>query len=146
MVPMLTCGLVRSNLALATVGPPQDSRAGPPVDGFRPEVLRDWFLMLRDVAWEQRPRSLALALLDDLVGHSLRDLRVAVELHRVHRAARGLRPQVTDVAEHLRQRDVRTHDLHTGGVLHGLDLAAARDQVADDVAHVLLGSTDLDAH
>src|SRR6478735_830951 len=90
--------------------------------------------------------SLALVLLDDLVGDSLRDLRVALELHRVHRAARGLRPQVTDVTEHLRERDVRTHDLHTGGVLHGLDLAAARVQVADDVAHVLLRSTDLDAH
>src|SRR6188474_2734253 len=27
MVPMFTCGLVRSNLALATVGPPQDFHA-----------------------------------------------------------------------------------------------------------------------
>src|SRR5829696_1763433 len=28
MVPMLTCGLVRSNFAFATVGPPVDCRAG----------------------------------------------------------------------------------------------------------------------
>ena len=90
--------------------------------------------------------SLALVLLDDLVGDGLGDLGVRVELHRVHGPARGLRAQVADVAEHLGQRHQGTHDLDAGGVLHRLDLAATGVQVADDVAHVLLGSTHLDAH
>jgi hypothetical protein len=37
-------------------------------------------------------------------------------------------------------------DLGAAHVLHGLDLATAGAQVADDVAHVLLGRADLDGH
>src|SRR6187431_520069 len=88
----------------------------------------------------------ALVLLDDLVGHGARNLGVAVELHRVDRAARGLRAQVADVAEHLRQRHQSLDDLDALGILHRLDLTATGVQVADDIAHVLLGGAHLDAH
>src|SRR5690606_2891019 len=59
---------------------------------------------------------------------------------------RGLRAQVTDVAEHLGQRHEGANDLDAGRILHGLDLTAPRVEVADDVAHVLLGRTYLDRH
>src|SRR3954468_1118960 len=87
MVPMFTCGLVRSNLALATVGPPQDSVARHP-DGFR--VLCE--LGCCYVTRCEKPELLALVLLDDLFSHRAGNFRVAVEGHRVHGAAGGLRP------------------------------------------------------
>src|SRR5690606_14568261 len=70
----------------------------------------------------------------------------AVELHRVHRTTLGLGPQVADVPEHLRQRDESTDDLDPARVLHRLDLTSPGVQVADDISHVLLRSTDLDVH
>src|SRR5690606_17129016 len=84
-------------------------------------------------------RSLALRLLDDLFRDVLRDLGVGVELHRVHRTARGLRPQVANVAEHPRQRNVRAELLDAGGVVHRLNLTASGAADADQVAHVLAG-------
>src|SRR5690606_25341092 len=97
------CGLVRSNLALATWCPPQDSVAGIRMDsgcGCWVSIYFSWWISIR-ACDATRPACglLALALLDDLVGHSLRDLRVAVERHRVDRTTRGLRAQVTDIAE-----------------------------------------------
>src|SRR4051812_5246811 len=89
---------------------------------------------------------LALGLLDDLVRDVLRNLGVAAEDHRVDSAAGGPAAQGADVAEHLGQRDERPDDLDAGGVLHGLDLSTAGVEVADHVAHVLLGRADLDVH
>src|SRR5690606_23453487 len=89
---------------------------------------------------------LAPGLLDDLLGNVPRNLGVAVELHRVHRATLGLGPQVADVAEHLRQRHQCANDLDASRVRHGLDHSTTGVEVADDVAHVLLGRTHLDVH
>src|SRR4051812_6629269 len=91
-------------------------------------------------------RLLALGLLDDLFRDVLRNLGVAAEDHRVDSATGGAAAQVADVAEHLGQRDERPDDLDAGGVLHGLDLSTAGVEVADDVAHVLLGRAHLDVH
>src|ERR671916_209799 len=104
MVPMLTCGLVRSNLALAT--------------GF----------------------------LSDVVTQVVRVLGVAVEDHRVAGPTLGAAAQVTHVAEHLRERDQRPDDAGAGALLHRLDHPAPGVQVADDVAHVVLGRDHLDGH
>src|SRR5699024_6888308 len=90
--------------------------------------------------------SLAPGLRDDLLSDAAGDLRVAVELHGVHRTTLGLGPQVADVPEHLRQRDESTDDLDPARVLHRLDLTSPGVQVADDISHVLLRSTDLDVH
>src|SRR5690606_16753380 len=46
-------------------------------------------------------------LRDDLLRDVLRNFRVGIELHAVASPALGLRPQVPDVAEHLRQRHQR---------------------------------------
>ena len=52
--------------------------------------------------------------------------------------------EVGGVAEHLAQRHLGADHLGVATVLHALDLAAARGEVAHDVAHVLLGRLDLD--
>src|SRR5215208_5813080 len=82
--------------------------------------------------------------LDDLLGDVGRHFLVAVELHRVRRAPLRHRTQVADVAEHLAQRGVAAHHLRVAAVLHPLDAAAAAVEVADDIAHELLGHGDLD--
>src|ERR1700731_3586553 len=121
MVPMLTCGLVRWNLAFAT--------------GFSSLVLRPAHAggRVRTDCW-----LLASRLGDDLLGDAGRDLGVRIELHAVVRPALRAAAQVSHVAEHLRQRDKRLDRPDPGSFLHGLDLATAAVQVADDVAHVLL--------
>src|SRR5664279_583322 len=96
--------------------------------------------------WAPLPCSLAPRLRDDLLGHVLRDLGIAVELHGVVRAALRLGAQVPHVAEHLRQRDERLHHPGTAALLHGLDLATAGVQVADHVAHIVFGRDDLNGH
>src|SRR6059036_881317 len=118
IVPMFTCGLVRSNFFLAI------STALP--------VLR--------------PCSADPGLGDELLGEVARDLRVVRQLHRVARASLGHRPQLRRVAEHLGERDERPHDLGGTAGLHPLDLAPAAVQVADHVAHELLRHRDLDLH
>src|SRR5690606_1593053 len=122
MVPMLTCGLVRSNLAFATWAP----------SGFVATRLRGAYFLTCDVLGRTavRPKfcgcprsgqtagtrvpaesaitpsagrsSLAAGLLNDLVGDVLRHLGVGVELHRVAGLTRGLGAEIADVAEHLR--------------------------------------------
>src|SRR5215210_9328712 len=74
IVPMLTCGLLRSNFFL------------------------DISLLLAPVPRPGRDRS-DLRLLDELRGDARRDLRVVAELHRGGRPTLGHRPQVGHVAE-----------------------------------------------
>src|SRR3954467_3086657 len=121
MVPMLTCGLVRSNFAFATVvllrticvTPYNQGRTWRCWGGFRWKRLRDG------------PQSLPAGLLDDLLGNGLGDLCVGVELHGEARATLRLGAQVADVAEHLGQRDEALDDLGAADVLHAQDLVVA---------------------
>src|SRR5882672_777223 len=78
IVPILTCGLVRSNFFLAI-------------------VIAPWLLPLRG--------RLDLRLLNELRGQAGRDLCVVTELHRRRRSTLGHAPQVRYVAEHLGERD-----------------------------------------
>src|SRR6476469_3121531 len=129
MVPMLTCGLVRSNFALATVG---SSWCG---------------CYLTRTCWvvpRIRARLLAANLLDDLVGDVRRNLGVRVELHRVRSLARGLGPQVANVPEHLGQGHQGVDDHVTVTLLLGLDLAASAVDVTDDRAEEAVGGGHLD--
>src|SRR5262245_45726996 len=130
MVPMLTCGLVRSNFAFAT--------------GV---LLWTGCFTPYDVWWSGlRSGLLAAGLLDDLFRHVPRNLGVRVELHGVTSPALRLTPEVTDVAEHLRERHERLDDLDADLVLHQLDLTTTGVEVADHVAHVVLRGTHLDGH
>src|SRR5919112_33935 len=165
MVPMLTCGLVRSNLALATgflsswcrsrartLGWACWGRAGTyPARRVTRRSLRrcPWLgsgLAPRLGPWTALRCSLARRLRDDLLGDVGRDLGVRVEHHGVARPPLGAAAQVAHVAEHLRQRHQGPDDTGAGALLHRLDGSAAGVQVADDVAHVLLGGDDLDCH
>src|SRR5579864_8893815 len=97
MVPMLTCGLVRWNFAFATGF--SSLRSGPPrwvwsVSGFLMPVARCGVLPL-----------LAARLGDDLLGDARGHFGVRVELHAVVRPTLRLGTQVTDVTEHLRERN-----------------------------------------
>src|SRR2546429_1563128 len=135
MVPMLTCGLVRSNFAFAT--------------GVL--LWTSWFVAAAaGGATSCRPgRATGLfagRLRDDLLGDVRGNLVVGVELHGVARPALGLRPQVADVAEHLRQRHQGTDDTAAAALLHRLDDATTGVEVADDVAHVVFRGDDLDGH
>src|SRR3954465_11601802 len=148
MVPMLTCGLVRSNFAFAT---------GVLLKDFlvrrAPDAQADWFSRRagRTAGWPQSRCAvmqylLARRLRDDLLRDVRRNLGVGVELHAVARPALGLRPQVADIAEHLRQRYQRLDDAGAAALFHRLDDAAPGVEVTDDVAHVVLRGDDLDGH
>src|ERR1700704_86991 len=151
MVPMLTCGLVRSNFAFATGvllrtfwfanagcagGLWFFSTLGLAARSLRPSACNS-----QPTAGDHSPTAahyfraslLARRLCDDLLGDVLRNLAVGVELHAVTRPALGLRPQVADVAEHFRQRHQRSDDSGATALLHRLNDAAAGVQVADDV-------------
>src|SRR3954447_160180 len=130
MVPMLTCGFVRSNFAFATVS---SSPRGYAVVRALGWAVRRWGLLARRLG-------------DDLLGHVGRDLRVAVEDHRVAGPTLGAAAQVTHVAEHLRERDQGPDDAGAGALLHRLDDPAPGVQVTDHVTHVVLGRDDLDGH
>src|SRR3954465_3230705 len=121
---MLTCGLVRSNFALATGGSSSlvlDSSAG----------------------CVQSDELLAADLLDDLVGDVLRNLGVRVELHRVRRLAGGLGPQVANAPQHPWQRNQSLDPPVPRALEHRLHLATARVDVADDVPEEGLRGGDL---
>src|SRR6187401_846778 len=109
MVPMLTCGLLRSNFCFAIYS----------------SVLR------------------ALGG-DNLACDRLRDVLVAIELHGERCPALRRRSQVGCVAEHGGQRNVGVDRLRVAARLDALDAPAARVEVAENVAEVLLGRDDLD--
>src|SRR4051794_38289411 len=165
MVPMLTCGLVRSNLALATgflspclsrscacsgVGSARDGGPVRAVRLTRRSPSRGSWLGYGIAAllgpWTALRCSLSRRLRDDLLGDVGRDLGVRVEHHGVARPPLGAAAQVAHVAEHLRQRHQGLDDAGAGALLHRLDGSAAGVQVADDVTHVLLRGDDLDGH
>src|SRR5258706_6768625 len=97
IVPMLTCGLVRSN----------------------------FFLAIFDCAPLSPSVPLDLGLLDEFGGNRGGHLRVVRKLHRGRRTSLGHGPQVRHVPEHLRERHERAHDLGGPPRLHALARAPA---------------------
>src|SRR6266545_183301 len=88
----------------------------------------------------------ALRLRDDGLRDAARDLGVVSELHGVRRTTLRLGAEVGRVPEHLRERHEGLDHLHARARVHRVDLAAAAVQVADDVAHVVVGRHHLDRH
>src|ERR1700761_9839750 len=134
MVPMLTCGFVRSNFAFATSVSSWTCWCSLKQCCYfgcaAVETGQDYSAGLAS--------SLAGRLGDDLLRHVRRNFGVGVEHHGVVRPALSLRPQVADVAEHLGQRHVCSDHAGAAAFLHGLNLATAGVQVADHVTHVVL--------
>src|SRR5918992_2446877 len=114
IVPMFTCGLFRSNFCF--------------------DIASSSLLTTRRLAAHRR---------DDLFLDRLRHFLVRVELHRVRSAALSTAAELGRVSEHLCQRHLRLHDAVTAALVHGLDATASTRQVADHIAHVLLGRDDL---
>src|SRR5579884_503767 len=121
MWPMLTCGLLRSNFSFA-------------------------ILLLPDSLLNSLLRYLALYAGDDLFGNVLRDLFVLPEVHGEAAAALGARAQLGSVAEHFRQRHHGLDQLRGSARFGSFQTSTARDQIAIDRTHVVLGDHDLDAH
>src|SRR5512140_3850050 len=88
----------------------------------------------------------AFDLRDDFLADGLRRGLVMVELHGVGGAPLGLRPQVGRVAEHLRERHVRSDHLRVPPGVDPLDSPPPGAQVPDDVPREILGADDLDPH
>src|SRR6478735_4322015 len=89
---------------------------------------------------------LASGLLDDLFRDVPRHLGVRVELHAVASTTLSLAAEISDVAEHLRERDRRGDDAGAVALVHREDLAATGVDVTDDVTEEVLGGDDLDGH
>ena len=65
---------------------------------------------------------------------------------RVGGATLGARTQIGSVAKHLGQGHLGPDDLAAAPLLHPFDPASPGGEVADDVAHVVVGGDDLDGH
>src|SRR5258708_1249025 len=134
MVPMLTCGLVRWNLAFATGV--SSLRSVPTVVGVwrsRGAPAADGLLLLLGCTDYDWCCLLASCLGDDFLGDARRDLGIRVELHAVVRPALGPAAQVADAAEHLRQGHEGGDHPYPRPLFHRLHLAPATVQVADDL-------------
>src|SRR5262245_14018930 len=124
MVPMLQCGLVRSNFALAIFclfSSNQIPDAPPDADAPITTIFR--------------LRQLCLDLFGNVGGHFV----IMRELHRVLGPALGERAELVHIAEHVRERHLSLDDLGVAPGVGALDLAATAVEVADDVAEIILG-------
>src|SRR3984957_7106741 len=121
IVPTFTCVLLRTNFSLP---------------------------MIESLSFESVDlvASVPLHLRDDLFLDGRGDRRVVGELHRGRTASLGHRAQVSHVSEHGRQGDLGVDDLRVAALGHAEDAPAPRVEIADDVAHVLLGDDDFDLH
>mmetsp|Transcript_11034 Transcript_11034/g.29223 ORF Transcript_11034/g.29223 Transcript_11034/m.29223 type:complete len:314 (-) Transcript_11034:559-1500(-) len=75
-----------------------------------------------------------------------RHQRVLVEVHRVGRTALGRRAERRHVLEHVGERHLRAHHLHVAALAELAHHATPAVDVADNVAHVLLGRDHLHLH
>src|SRR5512142_1400128 len=132
MVPTLTWGLSRSNLAFATL---VSLLLVPVVSSDRLRGRGPWTANFANIV-DFRPRVMLGGL--QLADHPLRDVRghflVPLELHRVCRPALRVGAQVGRIAEHLRQRYVCAHDLRVAALLHPLKMSAPAVQVPEHIA------------
>src|ERR1043166_2663214 len=137
IVPMFTCGLLRSNFSLLMVE--SDSPQSRPSDISVLCVPRDLYVPFLF----RHTLNLGDHFFSDILGR----LIITLEMHRRSRTALRRRTQVRGVANHLGQRDVgRTPLRATWTGLHLFDLPAPPIQVAVHRAHVLLGRDHFDAH
>src|SRR4029079_13183325 len=102
-------------------------------------VRSNFFLAM----WAAPGFLLDLGLLDEFRGQVARHLGVVTEFHRGRGSTLRHAAQGGDVPEPLGERNERPDDLCRTARFHALDLSPAAIEVADDVAHELLGHEDL---
>src|ERR1700730_518234 len=115
-------------------------------DGSHVDVRLGALVLLLRHCYSFSESSLSSRLRNDLFRDRLRDFLIVMKLHAVDGAALRLGPQVGRVTEHVAQRHVGAHHLHRRPAFHPEDLTAPRREVAEDLAHELLGHDDLDLH
>src|SRR5579864_2409939 len=129
MVPMLTCGLLRSNFSLAMV----------------------WFFS-STIQWCGRnyPATNYLAdpvALDHFIDDVLRCGRIPVEFHRETAASLRHTAEVGRVAEHFAQRDGRSDRRCVAAArIHALDERPARGEIANDCPGILFRYDNFHLH
>src|SRR5947209_15132311 len=112
IVPMLTCGLLRSNFSLAiALSAPQLERSLEPCGNPQPARL---------------PHGPAGRFGDHFLGNRYGRFLVMREMHRETGAALSAAAEVRGVTEHFRQRHLRTDNLGARSGFVSLDLCATR--------------------
>src|SRR5919108_2319132 len=116
IVPMFTCGLLRSNFSFAiSSSAPQSKSCKKPV---LPKLLS------------------AAGLLHNLFGESSGKFRVMRKMHGEIAAALRAASQIGGVAEHFRQRHLHANHVAARAALRALNLRAPGVQVAKHRGHV----------
>merc|ERR1719198_1036807 len=82
----------------------------------------------------------------ELLSEVGRQRLVPVELHGEGGTTLGEGAQLANVAEHRRERDGGSDDLHVALLVHAVDHATTGVQVTNDATHVVLWRGDLDLH
>src|SRR6185312_7474297 len=124
IVPILTCGLLRSNFSFAIIVTPF------PVCFARNEVLLRYAFIAIDNFFRQ------------IAGHFL----VLTEVHGETAAALRFRPEVGRITKHLRERHHRLDDVRAAGNFRSFEPPAARYQIAVYRPHIFFRNRDLNAH
>ena len=165
MVPMLTCGLERSNFAFSAIGISSLKRIefgynspantelhcktillnlSCKIKCFYRKFCRSYTTPAKSLSVFQR--SALGAACDDLISDVLRHRLVVRRLHDILATALSLGTQVGGVAEHLSQRNESVDTLSACHCLHALDLATASVQIADDIAQILIRNDNSNLH
>src|SRR5262249_45703000 len=116
IVPMFTCGLLRSNFSFAISSSAPQSKS-----------------CKKSVSLKLLP---AAALLPNLVREIVRKLRVMRKMHGEIAAALRAAAQIGGVAEHFRQRHLHANHVAPRAAFRTLNLRSARVQVAKHGGHV----------
>src|SRR5450432_2195893 len=115
MVPMFTCGLLRSNFSFAIAcSAPQIK-----VSLLTTNLCSTKFLLTRVPA---------LVLLDDFLRNRIRRFRIMRKMHGEIRAALGAAAQVRGIAKHLRQGNFRADHVRSSAIFRTLDRGTPRVQ------------------
>src|SRR5260370_12258109 len=117
MVPIFTCGLLRSNFSLAICFSAPLSTIEFLAKSPEPELL------------------LSACLLHDLLAQRRRHLGVMRKMHRERRASLRAAAQIPGVTEHLRQRHFHANDVAARAILRALNRRTPRLQLPENRRH-----------
>src|SRR5277367_4759998 len=109
MVPMFTCGLLRSNFSLAIA-----SRSSV-------QILATAKSLLLKSSKQPLPHVPAFVLFDDFLRQRIGHFRVVRKVHGEVRATLRAAAQIRGVTKHLRKRNFRANHVYAGTILGTLN-------------------------
>src|SRR5450432_888770 len=136
MVPMFTCGLLRSNFSFAI------ACSAPQIKVCLLANSKN----LCNCSNFLRTHVPALILLDDFLADRIRRFGVMRKVHGEIGAALSAAAQIGGVTEHLRQGNFRPDYVGSGAVFRTLNRGTPRVEVAVNGGHVFFGNDHFDAH